>query len=962
MSRKLQREYSAVRPSRLVIEQLETRQLLAGINVWVYSDLNGSRSYETAMDSPAANRLVYIDLDEDGSLDPREPLSVSNSKGMAEFRDIAPGRYQVALVNSNPAQAQVFPIAVNAAAQIRNRQSAAQLVSTSDLSLNWLVSPQGRVSILDQQGAVQKELELGGVLTSAIDPVGTVAWGVVRANSGTRLVRLDLAQASVDEVLVNNLPEGFAVTQVTRIGEQLAVEFESSSGRYLSTLDMVDGTVSRGKTFQLPSDARVVGSPAGNLFATVHRAASGKSVVSLVSTSENPLKPQAIEVDAAVQRLHFTSNGKQLLASSDEAGVLVFSVVDGAPKLVAELREASEPIAVDAIDGRFVSGNQLRPDELIVWDTVSWQPVSRVTVGGGDAAGGLTSISSINVDRWGSRLLAATSNGTYEINLAQAQSQSVVVVNERTEQVQFGIKTTGSNAQPLQHDQILRSFSEDTVDHARAAEMVQFLRDADGNPLWFTIDATPRHGRLELTTHGEWRYVPAADFYGQDAAVIRAHDGMASSSAITVNINVAGVNDPPVDMRTDVVPIQENTIGVTSLGFITVYDPDRDSQYIFTTSDSRFVVSQGEIFLQPGAILDYERERQIAVDVTAIDVERPEFSITRSTTIAIVDVNEPPISLALSNNRTFENQSGREIGLIVVNDPDGTNDLVYTVSDGRFEVVGGVLRLRAGAELDHESESQVELVVSGAPAEVDTPDVTSTITIIVGDENDPPAGITLSGREILADKEGFVIGTVTVLDQDRSDSYEIYVSDPRFEVVGRTLKLRDDQYISMLEGGSVLITIYAMAQNGDFVSENFRLTVKSKPNSHNNLHNPMDVNNDGFVTAMDALILVNYLNQNGPQELGPEEPGEGELPQYIDVNNDGAVSPIDVLIIINHLNNANPPSAAGESPEVDLRSASTFEKQDDQDSDSVAGAVQMDLELESLLEQLSSERVKRRRA
>ncbi|QDV25278.1 FG-GAP repeat protein [Aureliella helgolandensis] len=72
--------------------------------------------------------------------------------------------------------------------------------------------------------------------------------------------------------------------------------------------------------------------------------------------------------------------------------------------------------------------------------------------------------------------------------------------------------------------------------------------------------------------------------------------------------------------------------------------------------------------------------------------------------------------------------------------------------------------------------------------------------------------------------------------------------------------------------------------------------------SNLNWHNfdwPLDVTDDGIVAPLDALIIINNLNQNGSRAL------VGQRPQslgYIDTNNDGFVSPVDVLLVVNFLN------------------------------------------------------------
>jgi len=68
-----------------------------------------------------------------------------------------------------------------------------------------------------------------------------------------------------------------------------------------------------------------------------------------------------------------------------------------------------------------------------------------------------------------------------------------------------------------------------------------------------------------------------------------------------------------------------------------------------------------------------------------------------------------------------------------------------------------------------------------------------------------------------------------------------------------------------------------------------------------------DVNNDGFVSPIDALILVNKVNTNGGGALGNgggEGEGSGEK-FYVDVNEDGFLSPLDILWVVNRINGSN---------------------------------------------------------
>ncbi len=96
-----------------------------------------------------------------------------------------------------------------------------------------------------------------------------------------------------------------------------------------------------------------------------------------------------------------------------------------------------------------------------------------------------------------------------------------------------------------------------------------------------------------------------------------------------------------------------------------------------------------------------------------------------------------------------------------------------------------------------------------------------------------------------------------------------------------------------------------------------------------NLTNAFDVNNDGFVSPIDVLILVNSLNTGGSGLLttgftaGSGEGGSGKY--FVDVNGDNYLSPLDALMVINELNDRqNGSNGEGESAPPASTAASTF--------------------------------------
>ncbi len=82
---------------------------------------------------------------------------------------------------------------------------------------------------------------------------------------------------------------------------------------------------------------------------------------------------------------------------------------------------------------------------------------------------------------------------------------------------------------------------------------------------------------------------------------------------------------------------------------------------------------------------------------------------------------------------------------------------------------------------------------------------------------------------------------------------------------------------------------------------------------YHNSGNQFDVNNDGYVSPIDALGVINSLNSGGSRSL-PRGGGEGEDGGhlFVDVNADGSLSPIDALLVINRLNTRGQGEGEGE--------------------------------------------------
>ena len=97
-----------------------------------------------------------------------------------------------------------------------------------------------------------------------------------------------------------------------------------------------------------------------------------------------------------------------------------------------------------------------------------------------------------------------------------------------------------------------------------------------------------------------------------------------------------------------------------------------------------------------------------------------------------------------------------------------------------------------------------------------------------------------------------------------------------------------------------------IALNGEVEDYQVRF-IDEKP--WHNVSTPTDVNDDGFVIPLDALLVINELNNrvvsHSVTGLLPNPPEVSNLPEntgFFDVDGDGYASPLDALLVINQLN------------------------------------------------------------
>lgn len=116
------------------------------------------------------------------------------------------------------------------------------------------------------------------------------------------------------------------------------------------------------------------------------------------------------------------------------------------------------------------------------------------------------------------------------------------------------------------------------------------------------------------------------------------------------------------------------------------------------------------------------------------------------------------------------------MGTLATTDLDSSDSFTYTVSDNRFEVVSGQLRLKSDQWLDHETEPVVEVTVTTHDAAGAT--YAELFRLLVLDDVENPNNIALANASVAENSaNGTAVGEVSVSDGDEIDLFAFALTD-----------------------------------------------------------------------------------------------------------------------------------------------------------------------------------------
>ncbi len=383
----------------------------------------------------------------------------------------------------------------------------------------------------------------------------------------------------------------------------------------------------------------------------------------------------------------------------------------------------------------------------------------------------------------------------------------------------FTINVTNVNEAPTQVQLLNTSIAENVV--AGVIGNVTFVDpDAGDTQTWFVSDA-----RFEVV--GNQLKLKAGQSLDHEAAApqvqltVRDAGGLEGIST-TYTLTVTNVNEAPTAVLLSASQAPENNNGFI-IGTLSASDPDVGETFNFSTTDSRFTITGNQLAVASNANLDFEATPSIGITVTATDGGG--LTKSQAFTIVVTDQNDAPSAISLSNNLVAENSAGATIGNVTVTDQDAGATFTFVVSDNRFEIVSGALRLKTGNALNFEAEPSVALNIQATDNGGLSLTRPFTVTFPVTNVNEAPTSVSLSASTVAENSAGAIIGNVSGTDPDAGETLTFTVNDARFEVAAGQLKLLAGQALDFETEPIVPITITARDAGGLTKAQAFTITV-----------------------------------------------------------------------------------------------------------------------------------------
>ena len=397
----------------------------------------------------------------------------------------------------------------------------------------------------------------------------------------------------------------------------------------------------------------------------------------------------------------------------------------------------------------------------------------------------------------------------------------------------------------------------------------------------------------------------------------------AVSEPVELGIAVTEVNDPPVAVADTLVDTDEDSLVVIPENTLLSNDIDPDLQ----TNDNEVLSvmlgsdtsaygagvsldsSTGEITYDPSGsralqALKPGQEVMDSFTYKAVDSEGLESGLV-TVSVRVAGVNDAPRVMADTVNVAEE---GATTINVLANDVDVDGTIRSSTVEFGLVPAFGTVSVNAQGVVFYRPFGELFVDDNFTYSVKDNLGARSEEAFVTISSNQPPVAeddyvVTYISEAVLIDVTGNDTDADGVVDPQ---SVEIQVSPAN----GFVMVQPDGQvlYTPDIRFSGIDTFQYLVSDNSGRVSNVANVTVDVLPSRLQNISNRFDVNEDGLVTPIDPLRIINYLEDSNTSSIAVPPGAVG--PDYFDVNGDGFISILDASLVINKL--AEIPGGSGE--------------------------------------------------
>ena len=261
----------------------------------------------------------------------------------------------------------------------------------------------------------------------------------------------------------------------------------------------------------------------------------------------------------------------------------------------------------------------------------------------------------------------------------------------------------------------------------------------------------------------------------------RVEDQFGAGLERVFQILVTNVNEAPTLVSVNPNSINERLPINSLVGDLSTTDPDAGDSFAYSlvngsgSQDNSFFTIVGNK-LRSTSVFDFDVRSTYSVRVRSVDAGG--FAVETPLTVQVLNVNDPPTDIALSNATIAENQPAgipTLVGTFSTTDADDVDSYSYSLVAGtgstdnaNWQIIGNGLFTNSNLNFEQQALHRVRVRSTDAGGLLTEKAFVITITNV----NESPTSIVLSRTTIAENVPiGTTVGTLTTLDPDAADTF-----------------------------------------------------------------------------------------------------------------------------------------------------------------------------------------------